>query len=71
MPAHPMYANSSSMSKHIDDNNTSKDTEMNMRAQTPILPDIVKRPQNFKMEDEVSVQNLDAVENEIDTQPIM
>ena len=68
MPAHPMYAGSS-MSKNIDDNNTSKDTEMNMRSQTPILPDIkVKgRPQDFKIDDEVSVQNLDAVDNEMDT----
>ena len=74
MPAHPMYAGSS-MSKDINDNNTSKDTEMNMASRTPILPDIVvkggKRQQDFKMDDEVSVQNLDAVENEMDTQPIM
>ena len=76
MPAHPMYAGSSlGISKDINDNNTSKDTDMNMQSRTPILPDIVqskgKRGVDFKMEDEVSVQNLDAVDNEMDTQPIM
>ena len=41
-PAHPMYAGSS-MSKEINDNTSSKDTELNMQSRTPVLPDLGKQ----------------------------
>ena len=42
-PAHPMYAGSSMSKDIINDNTSSKDTELNMQSRTPVLPDLGKQ----------------------------